>query len=808
MSAPNSRAAIGRGSSARRGRPPVSKIAARDFPERSKRGGPELDYVPTAKDVARYNPNDPMTRAMVGNKPFAYRPDVLRNMNPQEFRIWPDQMRSSSSKSSERGVDTAMSFTDLSNIADQAAKLSPQRSQQPPPQEDPAKQAPDPKSFQPAPPTNPVSALQTAVPPPQIPTGLRDEAKDDAEADKPGWWRAASGLVSNFMPATPDQDPGQWGQKPWQIAASEETDQPDGGPYMPSPRESYGVIGSRGASLAQTGAPAVAGPAGIAAFLSTPFAPILDGLSRGHFSQNFTAANMRALQIQQNQMLLQNEEAVRNHNNMIVEASSIFAQAHEGALSPDQTYWALHDWGQRHNYAGFLNVLENKGPAAARRYLAQQDAVVRDLWGAGTSLRKAVGGESDAQTASHWGESGAGATSVESGTFPSLPGEGRQQPAAPETPTRGGDFTSNLVRQQKLTPQELEAAQGLVNREPTALYGDLAKAKNNKAAQIKAKVDHAADTIHSEINRIAGDRGQTQEQKLEALGQIVPGKAGLLSGLLDYSIVPERDIPAAGGEREHLISLARQINPNWKPGNARIAQKYHDPNSREGLIVQRTGSLAGSLFSVNSAALRIPLDSKITTNQINDLIANRFTGDPRWVEYYSAIRNVAQEVVAIETGGKPAVTLVNNMVKHMMQTANPAQILAQIQVDVRSAYGFIKPLREQWRQEIGDPKADLPFLSKSNDAALRAYLRSNPYRGLMPSDAPASLRAVSRPKGEPKPSWLTKDMDWEPLTEDDVKRGRMELDIFEKGPNRNDPKEQAKAQRIRKRLGIFADPDE
>jgi hypothetical protein len=54
--------------------------------------GPEANWKVTPEQVARFNPNDPMTRQLMGSD-RSRRTDVLRNMTPNEFMRWIGEMR-------------------------------------------------------------------------------------------------------------------------------------------------------------------------------------------------------------------------------------------------------------------------------------------------------------------------------------------------------------------------------------------------------------------------------------------------------------------------------------------------------------------------------------------------------------------------------------------------------------------------------------------------------------------------------------------------------------------------------------------
>jgi len=55
--------------------------------------GPEASWEATPEQVAKLNPNDPMTRQLMGSDRSRLRSDVLRNMTTNEFMRWLGEMR-------------------------------------------------------------------------------------------------------------------------------------------------------------------------------------------------------------------------------------------------------------------------------------------------------------------------------------------------------------------------------------------------------------------------------------------------------------------------------------------------------------------------------------------------------------------------------------------------------------------------------------------------------------------------------------------------------------------------------------------
>jgi hypothetical protein len=362
------------------------------------------------------------------------------------------------------------------------------------------------------------------------------------------------------------------------------------------------------------------------------------------------------------------------------------------------------------------------------------------------------------------------------------------------------------LKKQEYSPQQIDAIHGILNSNPPDAYKNLHKggAQQRKIAQGalqgQANIDHA----------LQGEG--TADDKLARVEDVDPGVADTLRGLNDYAIDPHDT--GRIQDRSRYLRMMHQLNSNWKESNYKIVQKYHDPNSSEGLRVQRISTLDGHLWSLNNTLENIPETDKVPTRVMEKWKAGLYSGDPKWDELYTAIRNIATDTIAIETGsGRPAVSLVTAQVRHMLPSNSPASIRAQTLIDMRGAYGQILALRDQFRGEVGDPNASLPFASPDTNTKYLAWLRQNPYTGEMPADAPQSMLGVGKKPGGKLPDWIVKTtpdrpgQELAPLTVDQIHRGWDQLDEFNRTMHDNpgDQETPRKAQWLRLRLGMFAD---
>jgi hypothetical protein len=632
-----------------------------------------------------------------------------------------------------------------------------------------------------------------------------------------------------YIPPRGERPGSELGKPWWPIESAKSRPGPAAeSQFIPSPHDAYRYVGQVGAQQAKFGAPAVAGPAQQVSMLAAGFAPLFDLISRGAFSQGFSEGNalqiqkkLGALKVEQEQFVLQSEMMQREHQKLLLQYGDVFNAAENHWITPEEATERLRIIAGNNQDTMTLEQLKSYGMKGALAHLQREDRMMRMAMAGTTSLKKMTEGEKSAaeEMASQGyktdiSDQGLGSSSAFN--FPGLEGDGKA--GGEQTGTaiaqadtgeaEGGDDAEafDAMEQKKHTAFGQPITPETIQLGRQAYHGDF-DPKELKAT--RGLVEGVASDLRQSVEKIASGPGDAQT-KLDRIEKLDPTTGDKLKGLLDYSLDPEKDLPAAHQARENLTTLAHSINPNWKSSTFAIVKKYHDANTSEGLRVQRVSSLDGALWSLNNVLGRLPEGEKVPANVMKAWIAGHLSGDPKWDELYTSIRNIAQDTIAIETGsGRPAVTLVNDMLKHMLATNSPTSIRSQAIIDMRTAYGQVVTLRDQFRSETGDPNAQLPFLGRDVNDKFLAYMRQNPHTGEMPSDAPQSLLAVGKklnPKDMPpgmRPTTAEHPGDeLPPMTKAEIYEAWDKLDELNR---QGTDVARKKAQWLRERLGYFAD---
>jgi hypothetical protein len=616
---------------------------------------------------------------------------------------------------------------------------------------------------------------------------------------------------SIYRTPAPNRGASGWGQPWWPTEAAKKHPFVTAGPDTPRPHEAYRASQEAAGRIAQAGSQNVAQHASVAAALAGQFAPILDALSRGAFSSSYSGAvraNMEAqlqnMRIQQQQMLMQNEAGIAKHRQEMLEYGRIFNAHEKGELSDEEAKELAFDIARRTNHPMLINAINEKGIKGAWDQLNWEDAQSRQWEAAHTTLRKATAGQTDADEAAEFDDTsasgGAGPGGAAGGfSLPRVGADAGTQTASAATSDAEEDPESleDQLKKQEYTPAQIDAIHGILNDEPPDAY----KALHKGGAQ-QRKIAQGALQAQAQLDHTLQGEG-TPEEKLAAIhDNIDPGVADTLQGLHSYTTDPAA--LGSPNKRDRYVKMMASLDPKWKSNGFKLIQQYEQSNQPQVKTVQRVSAFLPAVESLNSAMLQIPEDQKIAPNTLKKVYANTWTGDPTYTQIYTAIQNVLNETSAIQNQGVPRVGQTKARAQEMLNTMSPAQIRVQLLEDAKASYGYVRSINDNFKEIVGDPKVQAPFYPKSIENDYKAILRMNPYTGEVPKDASGVVRATGRPHTDTHPSWLKSDQAWTPLTEPQVIEGRKQI---KENLNSPDPAVQAKIQRIRQRLGIFAEPE-
>jgi hypothetical protein len=674
----------------------------------------------------------------------------------------------------------------------------------PPPAPQPPQQPPQtpPPSQQPTPPP-PGADLSKPIPAPP-PEPVR------APGQFPGFDLPVFAPAIYRAPA-PNRGAAGWGQ-PWHpTEAAKKYPGVMAGSDVPTPHEAYKVNQYAAGALARSGSGAVAQHASVAAALAGQFAPILDALSRGAFSSQYSGAvhanmerQLQNMRIQQQQMMMANEAGIEQHRQEMLAYGRIFNANQKGELTDEEAREAALQIARQTDHPGLMVAINEKGIKGAWDQLNWEDAQNRQWEAANTTLRKATAGQTDAEIAKEWDDPtvGAGGPGGAGYSLPKVGADaGAQTASAGETDAdadtdasaaASGENLDDRLKKDKYSDKEIAAIHGVLNNDPPANYGDLPKTGN----AIKKRIDDGVARAQEGMRQIANSDA-SPEDKVAAIENIDPGRAAIVRGLRDYSLDPRQ--PGATKDMPRMVQLTKRIFGNdYDEGNYAAAHKFQDQNSPEHKVIDRAGNITQSSLTLLENLKKFDENDTVIGNKFRQYLAGNLTGsDARYKVMFDSVMDLDQHFQAIASfTGTPRVTTLMAQIENLGPTATPLQVRKVIMVNLRSAYQVINNYQQDW-ENVTHRQTLVPGMTPHNYRIFRDLVRMNPNTQEMPSDAQPESLAVSKERSEARKGLKDPDK-YPPLPMSDIWHLNDRYKDLAASP---DPDKQKQAREIMQRIG-------
>jgi len=725
-----------------------------------------------------------------------------------------------------------MSFTDLASLAQARQQQQPQPPPWPQPQQDPAQMPPDPRGFSQSP-TNPVAAVQTAsIDASHVPAGLEtDEDLGDVSKTKDKTGEEPTGMSvepgslddfdpnatyppvefapANYRAPAANRPPEQWGTEPGHIQMAQQYPGVAPGPDMPSPALSYQELRDTGAALGRWGPPSVAEPSSQGSFLMAPFVPILDAISQGKFSRNFTAAALRGLEIRRQEALQRFEQSNQAHAQILESYGSILYRAAHGSITHEQARSMISDYANQIGDNAVLQELDRNDLRGVENWLTWQDAFHRRQLNATTQLRK-VAGDADKEqrafdalsgrrTTGGGGGGGGGVFGIDPNRLP-----GRGDPEAPQTPAADpgeplNPYESKItegLRDANGQPLPPLAKSNILREARRRMSGDPVESPIPKGSLADAAVGQVQMALGSNIDRIARlkpspgqDPDEFRQQQLEAIRQNNPEVAQQVDDLKNLRIDPQT-FTVTGGQRRRAVDLTAQLYPGWNQGMYHQFQTvWNKDDSRQSLLLQAANRAATQLvvFEASVNRLKIPEDSTFPANVWNEWKTQGYTTDPQFAALNEPLRAMATEFVYMQ-GGRSQVTAVQQFLREAPLHGGKAQLRTLARQGSIGGLHTMEQQIEQFHRQTG-LDGNPPALDETAMQVFGDFARSNPNTGMFSKDATPELKSIE-PSAEERarrPSWRTKDQEYEPMEKGDWQKLRATIEKMRKD-NPGDPR--------------------
>jgi hypothetical protein len=247
-----------------------------------------------------------------------------------------------------------------------------------------------------------------------------------------------------------------------------------------------------------------------------------------------------------------------------------------------------------------------------------------------------------------------------------------------------------------------------------------------------------------------------------------------------------------------MLAQAQVIDRDYKPQLYDLARTYRDLTKPLGARMLNAARLSTATIQVLRELKNFKEGEKQPARWIEQVAANKWSGDPKYARLYQALNQYANAAAAVQGGGNVVrVTLVNNVLRHMSETASPAATRGQMQIDNRDSFATVEQADAAWREQTGK-SWHVPNYPGRPAEILNAFSRANAATGQMPEDAPDELKSVSRkPSSGDRPSWRTQGQERAPLTTDQVSKAKEFIERYKDDPDENVKRQ---VQRLRERV--------
>jgi hypothetical protein len=572
----------------------------------------------------------------------------------------------------------------------------------------------------------------------------------------------------------PHRSPTQLGDDWFATKAAQSYPGVSPGPDMPSPQEAYPNALDANSQTARWGSKPVADAYSQANLLLSPLAAVADAFSKGKFSQNYSAAALRGLQIRQYEWLEKNQQANELHQEELSGVNRIARMDQAGLISHEQARNMMRDFLHEHQHDNYIPILDSHGTAGVYTLYQIEDANWRRSHAAATTIRKALNVDGEDAILRSWG--------IRSGGQYDTEGMDTGRNAAAPKPALRSALQGELAPFNELSEDQQNAAYELFNKRAPDGLAELEKSGPRGKAAV-ARIYEMARALDARANRIAAyqdpklDPDELARKKLDALRQMNPEYASTIEGFKNLTIDPKSE---QAKNRLHAIAQTAQIFPGWNQDSFnQFHTVWNNAQSKESQQLQAANRATTSVIPFEKAVNSLPIAETAAwpARVWAEIRTKGFTSDPAYAALNEPLRTLATEVV-FASGGRSQVTAVQQFLREAPLTGSKASLRTLARQAMIGLKGIVDQQTNTFHKTTG-LSGRPPAFDERSDQIMDALVRSNPNTGAFPKDAPVELRSVE-PKAAQRNQRLTPDKSWEPLTREDYDKRKR---YIEKNPH-------------------------
>jgi hypothetical protein len=496
------------------------------------------------------------------------------------------------------------------------------------------------------------------------------------------------------------RDPDQWGQ-------------PEPYPRLPQSFELPGLFQQLGGYFSQHGGFASAPLGAGLALYSAEYQKAFREGQDWKMKQSLAQLQLHSIQLEE----LERRQTVE-YGDIYSQYSAMGGQSIGGVSLHDAIWRKAAELGDKN----VISMMENGASAEqVRRYLMEHEARVNDLGKANSKVA-----EQDAKDRKEWGVPDDGSVPTAPEPPPPIDAPPQGPPTPPDAPPApaGSQPETQKDRVAALAPYQRA---GLEYLRGGSLEG---VPKGAKDAAVRY-----ADGIEGQMDDLAGraKSGKMSKEEIESgLRAINPAIASEFADIRDLNTPLPGGMGAINAKPfwRDIQSLAEASVPGWRAAdyqNVSDMQKDYTSGTSSRRM-QAANNMADTAIPLLKALKDIPEGTSPPENWIEQIVAKKFTGDPKWIRLYNALQPYVQESQSLASPtGRYFEGDVNRLMHEFDIAQGPRAIRAVLATDAEAGSRRIQTLTDDYQNTTH--KQFPPHYNPKSTAIMNAIAKLDPDKG-------------------------------------------------------------------------------
>lgn len=419
------------------------------------------------------------------------------------------------------------------------------------------------------------------------------------------------------------------------------------------------------------------------------------------------------------------------------------------ALNGEPFDVALTRVAQKYNDQNMIGALA-VGPGAAYQLMKSRDSRWQDVHAANKASNKEA---QDAKDLSDWGVTGAAAEPDGEGGSPGTPPPLASTAKPHDSPQPPPDPNAPTPQAQPVSASQPETQSDRINTLPDYAQKGIEYLRGGKLEGVPKVVQphvvkYANDTLSKMDDLVARARdGKMSKEDIEAeLRKINPAIAG------EFADIRDLNTPLPGGMSainanpfwRDISALATTSVPGWRVNDyTQVGEMQRDYTSgTSSRRMQAANNMADAAVPLLKALKNIPEGATPPQNWVSQIIAKKFTGDPRWVTLFNTMQQYIQESQSLASPtGRYFEGDVNRMMHEFDTAMGTSAIRSILSSDADAATRRISTLTDDYENTVHKPFP--PHYNPKSTEILKAIAKLDPDKGFADvPDLPPELQGL------------------------------------------------------------------